>query len=38
MKIKIEFNQKEFDAFKGFHDMIEGKVNMISKLFGGRGS
>ena len=36
MKIKIEFNQKEFDAFKGFHDMIEGKVNMISKMFGGR--
>ena len=36
MKIKIEFNQKEFDAFKGFHDMIEGKVNMISKLFGVR--
>lgn len=36
MKIKIEFGQKEFDAFKGFSDMIEGKVNMISKLFGGR--
>ena len=36
MKIKIEFGQKEFDAFKGFNDMIEGKVNMISKLFGGR--
>lgn len=36
MKIKIEFNQKEFDAFKGFRDMIEGKVNMVSKLFGGR--
>lgn len=34
MKIKIEFGQKEFDAFKGFHSMVEDRVNGVAKLFG----